>query len=128
MDFSEFGVKADHIGYAVNDLDRISDFYASLGFSLGPVEDVPSLRQRMRIIEKDGLKIEFLAPYDGTRAGIQHTAYICRDIDGAFAHAKESGCRIAVPVTRFGNRRFFFFSDPEGCYVEFMEYDAKEEE
>ncbi len=118
-----FGLRFDHVGCAVNDLERISEFYDGLGYSLGETTDCPEMRQRMRTIEKDGFRLELLSPYGGTRAGLQHTAYMCSDVEGACREAGEAGCRIVVPVTRHNSRRFAFIQDPDGIYVEFMQDD-----
>lgn len=119
-------IKIDHIGYVTNSLEKLIKFHEDLGFNVYPEEDAPNMNQKMQIIEKDGVKIEFLAPYTSPppqSLGAQHFAYSCSGIEELLATFEKNGYKAVVPVSKYKDRKFFFIRDPQGVYVEFMEYE-----
>ena len=57
-------MKIDHIGYAVKRIDRALSAFEKLGFVFEPVIDDRNRNVKLAFGEKDGFRIELVAPLD----------------------------------------------------------------
>ncbi len=133
--FSEF----DHVGLIVRDMDKVVEYYHSLGF--GPFKPMPELpfaelKERGKPPAKDtvlvfrvgnigNVKFELIQPVSGESMnmeflkkkgeGINHFAYIVKDIEKATAEMTGKGLEVVLSGKfRNGGGIAFFNTDKYG--------------
>jgi methylmalonyl-CoA/ethylmalonyl-CoA epimerase len=106
-------MKLDHIGIAVKDLEEARKLYGqTLGFKVGPPEELPERKLRIAMVEIGGAVIELLFPTDPESPvgkflakngpGVQHLCYQVEDIGKELAALKAAGVRLIDEQPRPG--------------------------
>ena len=72
-------MKIDHIGYAVKRIDRALSAFEKLGFVFEPVIDDRNRNVKLAFGEKDGFRIELVAPLD-KKAGSPVDQYLSHPV------------------------------------------------
>lgn len=113
----------DHIGYAVKKIERAIRSFEVLGFHFG--EEINDTDRNVKLIfgEKDGYRIELVAPLDKKQAspvdqylinsaGIPyHICYKSECFDKQIEELKSEGFKVVIepePAVAFGGRRVVF--------------------
>lgn len=135
------GIRLDHIGIAVNDLEAGSAFWKLLGLSQGEDERNDEQGVDIRFFEtehgSDATRIELLAPtgddtpigrFLGKKGpGIQQIAFRVDDLDALILRLKAEGVRLIneTPSQGAHGSRIAFVhpSSTGGVLVELLEYD-----
>lgn len=122
--------KMDHIGLAVNDLERDRAWYLSLGF-----------REIGRFVTPDGEPVSFLdngsvvyevyqplISVSGAAAGkIDHISFVSEDIEADYREALDQGYKVCTnaieEISTFWEKgiRYFKLESPTGEQVEFCQ-------
>lgn len=125
--------KVDHIGIAVNDLDKSIPYYTEiLGLPLLKIEEVESEKVRVAFIDAGNIKIELLTPIDETSAiygflskrgeGIHHIAFGVTGIEDRLAELKEKGVQLINELPKIGaGGAEVAFLHPKSSYGVLME-------
>lgn len=106
-------LKIDHIGIAVDALDKIAPVYRDLlNLGKGHEEEVPSEKVKTHFFEAGEVHIELLEATDPNSAiakfvdkrgpGINHICYLVDDIQGAIDEAKAKGYQVLDEKPRNG--------------------------
>ena len=113
----------DHIGYAVKRIDRAITAFQKLGFEFEPVIDDKDRNVKLAFGNKDGYRIELVAPLDKKQESpVDHylsnavgTPYhICYESDNLNAEIEElktQGYKVVIeprPAVAFGGQRVVF--------------------
>jgi LAO/AO transport system kinase len=109
----------DHIGIAVNDLDKAVQFYAAIGLKAEHRETVETEKVRVAMLPAADSRIELLeaAASDSPISkflekrgpGLHHIALRVPDLDGALARLRQSGARLLnEPRAGAGGHRYVF--------------------
>lgn len=116
-------MKIDHIGYAVKRIDRALKAFEKLGFAFEPVVDDTARNVKIAFGEKDGYRIELIAPLDkkkdspvdqylsNTFGTPYHICYESADFDNEIESLKAEGFRVVIepePAVAFGGKRVIF--------------------
>lgn len=124
----QFKIQADHTGMVTKNMDEAVRFYTEvMGYEVDSLKDLEASKLKCGLLSKDGHIIELLEPYnkdempDG-KFGLKHIAYSCENLDGLHEELKNRGYTILTSPGPFSKGRFFFAADPDGAFVEFMEY------
>jgi methylmalonyl-CoA/ethylmalonyl-CoA epimerase len=134
------GIRLDHIGIAVNDLESGSVFWKLLGLCQGDDERNDEQGVDIRFFETDGAdaaRIELLAPtgedtpiarFLGKKGpGIQQIAFRVDDLESLLLRLKAEGVRLIneTPSQGAHGSRIAFVhpSSTGGVLVELLEYD-----
>lgn len=108
-----------HVCMKVADVQKSVDFYTSqFGYAVRLRWDGGALLR-----SPDGTQLEFF-PID-EEEGYSHVAYICTDVDAAYAHLLQNGCTsvsapesLTIPSTPGLPVRIAFVRDPAGNKIE----------
>jgi LAO/AO transport system kinase len=103
----------DHVGIAVDDLDRVLTFYRdALGLNVLPPEEIPSQKVRVHVLPLGGSSLELLEPtaddspiarYVQKRGpGIHHITLRVENIHDALAQLRARGVRLIDETPRAG--------------------------
>jgi methylmalonyl-CoA/ethylmalonyl-CoA epimerase len=106
----------DHVGVAVSDLERATDFYeGTFGMPLVHRETVESQGVEAALLDVGDGHVELLRPLGPETAvgrfiekrgeGLHHVAYRVEDIDATLATLKEAGVQLIDAEARIGIRR-----------------------
>jgi len=105
-------LKIDHIGIAVNDLEKSLEFYEALGMKADGTEVVEEQKVKVAFLPTGDSEIELLesTSEDGPIArhiekkgeGIQHLALRVENIEEAIADLIEKGVRMIDQKPRYG--------------------------
>jgi methylmalonyl-CoA/ethylmalonyl-CoA epimerase len=129
-------LKIDHIGVAVENLQKALQFYSGLmGLRSGGTEEVAEQKVKVAFIPVGESEIELLEPTspDGPIArfitsrgpGIQHIAFRVADIEKALKELKAQGVRLIDEKPRCGARgariAFLHPKETQGVLVELCE-------
>ena len=135
------GIRLDHIGIAVDDLDSGSAFWQLLGLSQGEDECNDEQGVNIRFFETEQAtvptRIELLAPIasdtpigrflEKRGSGIQQIAFRVDDLDSLISRLKSEGVRLIneSPAEGAHGSRIAFVhpSSTGGVLVELLEYD-----
>ncbi len=113
----------DHIGYAVKRIDRAQAAFERLGFVFYPVVDDTDRNVRISFGEKDGYRIELVAPLDKKKASPvdeylrktpgtpYHICYESDDLDGEIEKLEQQGFKVVIdprPAIAFEGKRVVF--------------------
>lgn len=130
--------RIDHVGIAVDDLDRAKEFYART-FGLQTVHEEQNAEQGVReamLAVGDGTsQVQLLAPLgpdspiarflERRGAGMQHIAYAVRDIDTVCSVMRSRGVRLLFEEPRPGTAgsriNFIHPKDGGGVLIELVE-------
>lgn len=116
-------MKIDHIGYAVRRIDRALSAFERLGFVFEPVIDDTDRNVKLSFGEKDGYRIELVAPLDkkaespvaqylrNSVGTPYHICYQSEDLDKDAKELEKQGFKIVIEpraAIAFGGRRVMF--------------------
>ncbi len=116
-------MKIDHIGYAVKRIDRALNVFEKLGFVFGQVIDDAERNVKLAFGEKDGYRIELVAPLDkkaespvdrylSNAAGTPyHICYQSEELDRDVEKLEKQGFKVVIKpraAIAFGGRRVVF--------------------
>ena len=116
-------MKIDHIGYAVKRIDRAITAFQILGFEFEPVIDDTDRNVKLAFGNKDGLRIELVAPLDkkqdspvdqylSNAVGTPyHICYESDNLDAEIEELKTQGFKVVIEprsAVAFGGRRVVF--------------------
>lgn len=109
----------DHIGIAVNDLEKAVQFYAAIGLKAEHRETVETEKVHVAMLPAADSRIELLEPaasdspiskfLEKRGPGLHHIALRVPDLDGALARLRQSGARLLnEPRAGAGGHRYVF--------------------
>ena len=116
-------MKIDHIGYAVKRIDRALSSFEKLGYVFEPVIDDTDRNVKLAFGEKDGYRIELVAPLDKKQESPvdqylsnavgtpYHICYESDMFDDEIEELKAQGFKVVIepkPAVAFGGRRVVF--------------------
>jgi len=114
-------MKLDHIGIAVESLEKASGFYKSLGLEIEAVEEVAEQKVKVAILPLGESRVELLESLDPEGPvgkfvakkgqGLHHIAVRVEDLAGTLAKLAESGVQLIDREPRRG---------AEGCLIAFV--------
>ena len=116
-------MKIDHIGYAVKRIDRAITAFQKLGYEFEPVIDDTDRNVKLAFGDKDGYRIELVAPLDkkqgspvdqylsNTGGTPYHICYESDNLDSEIEELKAQGYKVVIEpksAVAFGGRRVVF--------------------
>lgn len=116
-------MKIDHIGYAVKRIDRALTAFQKLGFEFEPVIDDTDRNVKLAFGDKDGYRIELVAPLDKKQESPvdqylsnavgtpYHICYESESLDAEIEELAKQGFKVVIeprPAVAFGGRRVVF--------------------
>lgn len=116
-------MKIDHIGYAVKRIDRAITAFLKLGFEFEPVIDDTDRNVKLAFGNKDGYRIELVAPLDKKQESPvdqylsnavgtpYHICYESENLDAEIDELVKQGFKVVIeprPAVAFGGRRVVF--------------------
>ncbi len=116
-------MKIDHIGYAVKRIDRALTSFEKLGFTFEPTIDDVDRNVKLAFGEKDGYRIELVAPLDKKQKSPvdqylenaigtpYHICYQSGDFDNEIKQLESQGFKVIIepkPAVAFGGKRVVF--------------------
>ena len=116
-------MKIDHIGYAVKRIDRALTSFEKLGFTFEPTIDDVDRNVKLAFGEKDGYRIELVAPLDKKQKSPvdqylenaigtpYHICYQSGDVDNEIKQLESQGFKVIIepkPAVAFGGKRVVF--------------------
>ena len=116
-------MKIDHIGYAVKRIDRALTSFEKLGFTFEPTIDDVDRNVKLAFGEKDGYRIELVAPLDKKQKSPvdqylenaigtpYHICYQSEDFDNEIKQLESQGFKVIIepkPAVAFGGKRVVF--------------------
>ena len=114
-------MKLDHIGIAVESIEKAKIFYEEMGLSIRALEEVPEQKVRVAVFPVGESRIELLETLDPEGPvgkflakkgqGLHHIAMKVDDIRAAIAKLKEKGIEMIDREPRRG---------AEGCLIAFV--------
>lgn len=115
--------KIDHIGIAVNSLEKSIPIFINLGLALIGIEEVPSQKVKVAMFEIGNVHIELLEPtspespigkfLEKRGEGLHHISYEADDIEGQMENYKSLGFEFIDPEPREGaHGSLVFFLHP----------------
>ena len=129
-------MKIDHIGYAVKRIDRAIAAFQKLGYEFEPVIDDTDRNVKLAFGDKDGYRIELVAPLDKKQespvdqylcnaVGIPyHICYESESLDAEIEELKTQGYKVVIeprPAVAFGDRRVVFMMNIGFGLIEIVE-------
>ena len=141
MKISELVVKVRHLGVVVDDIETSVNKYKKIyDIDDKDIKIIPPLNEeapdtRFAFLPLGGMEFELIQPISdhfrnligNPSAGINHIAYIVKDLDKAVARMQEKGVRLGH-VTKDGildmkrsKVAYFNIEDTDGLLVEFVE-------
>ncbi|MBI5629287.1 MAG: VOC family protein [Elusimicrobia bacterium] len=132
------GLRLNHIGYAVEDIERYwNDFFQPLFEPCGisRVYEDPLQKVRVAFITlASGERVELVEPMDESspvsrilkarRGGFYHLCYEARGLEPEIKRFEEKGCRLIsgpTPAVAFEGRRIAFLYTPQNDVIELVE-------
>ena len=116
-------MKIDHIGYAVKRIDRALNFFETLGYTFEPIIDDTDRNVKLAFGEKDGYRIELVAPLDkkqispvdqylsNTNGTPYHICYQSKNFNKEIEQLESQGYKVVIepkPAVAFGGRNVVF--------------------
>jgi LAO/AO transport system kinase len=124
----------DHIGIAVNDLEKAVQFYESIGLKVERRETVETEKVHVAMLPTPDSRIELLEPaaldspiskfLDKRGPGLHHIALRVPDLDAALVRLRKSGARLLnEPRAGAGGHRYVFIhpASTEGVLLELIQ-------
>jgi methylmalonyl-CoA/ethylmalonyl-CoA epimerase len=114
------GLAVDHLGVAVASLDEAVKAWEALGFSTGPIHDVPSEKVRAAFLPAGEARFELLEPTEPgsviarfleKRSGLHHVCVLVDDLDATLERLRAGGVELVGEAPRVG---------AGGCRVAFV--------
>jgi methylmalonyl-CoA epimerase len=121
--------KLDHIGIAVNDIDKASKVYTIMGLSIESIETVTSQRVKTAHIKINDTNIELLEPTDELSPvykfiqkkgeGIHHLAFKVKDINESVELLRKEGFTFTTecPIKGANNKLAIFIHPKNTNYT-----------
>jgi methylmalonyl-CoA/ethylmalonyl-CoA epimerase len=120
------GIRIDHLGIAVANLDAARGLYTSLGLEVAQQETVEHEQVRVAMIPVEGGRIELLEPTSEDSPvgrflkkrgeGLHHVALQVEDIAATLATLKAQGVRLVNEQVQVGaGGHFYFFVHPSSA-------------
>lgn len=126
MEFSENITGIQHIGIPTMDVEKSAAFYRALGFEEKLREK--GMRGPVVFMGRNNLMLEFYVPEAcaGCAGAVDHFALDVRDVDAAFAQAKQLGLKLLdqeIQTRPFWEKgvRFFNVEGPNQEKIEFSQ-------
>ncbi len=104
--------KLDHIGIAVEDIEKAAEAYEKLGFTVESVDDVPGFGVKVAFLPMEGGNVELVQPVADDSAmakflakkgqGIHHLCFEVEDIRAELARLAEAGVQLVDAEPREG--------------------------
>ncbi len=126
-------LKVHHIGYLVKKIDKAAQTFIQLGYTAGPVTHDTSRGTDICFLEKDGMRVELIAPYTDTSvvSGLMnrykncayHICYESTQFDNDLEKLTGSGWHqigTPLPAPAFGGRRVVFLMHPSIGMIELL--------
>ena len=116
-------MKIDHIGYAVKRIDRALSSFENLGYVFGAVIDDADRNVKLAFGEKDGYRIELVAPLNQKQESPvdqylsnaiwipYHICYQSEDLNKEIKQLESQGFKMVIepkPAVAFGSRKVVF--------------------
>ena len=140
--------KIDHINIVVKDLEKVEQFFLSLGFELQNqsklkgdwisqtvgLENVDAEYVRLTL-PGDSMSLELISfdnppineidyPYKANTQGFRHLAFQVKDIEKTVAVLRKKGIEPFSPIQEFNKtgKKLVYFRGPEGILLELAQY------
>ena len=104
--------KLDHIGIAVEDIEKAVEAYERLGFTVESVDDVPGFGVKVAFLPMESGNVELVQPVKDDSAmakylekkgeGIHHLCFEVHDIQAELARLEAAGVELVDKVPRQG--------------------------
>jgi len=104
--------KLDHIGIAVEDIEKAVEAYERLGFTVESVDDVPGFGVRVAFLPMENGSVELVQPVKDASAmakylekkgeGIHHLCFEVYDIRAELKRLEAAGVQLVDKVPRTG--------------------------
>ena len=128
MAISDFVLGLQHIGIPTSNLEKSSEFFLSLGFSIIQREQLPDSQKRVQFLQCKNVVVEvweeegMVVPR--AIGAIDHIAFDVQNIQEAFEQAKESKLHLLqkeIQFLPFGERgvRYFSVLGPDNVVIEY---------
>ena len=105
-------LKLDHIGIAVEDIEKAVETYERLGFTVESVDDVPGFGVKVAFLPMESGNVELVQPVKDDSAmakylekkgeGIHHLCFEVHDIQAELARLEAAGVELVDKVPRQG--------------------------
>ncbi len=135
------GVRFDHIGYAVADIEKyLDEFFVPLfePVDVSPIVEDPLQGVRIAFATlAGGERIELIEPMDDSspvskylgdrRGGLYHLCYSTDSLEDAVEQFRAKRCMVfsgPTPAAAFGGRRIVFLFTPQRDIIELVERDS----
>lgn len=122
----------DHVGIKVKDLNASLEFYCGK-LGLKQLEVITLLGNDYYFVGNESIRIELEPgkPSDtqsdmAAMTGLYHIAFKVNDIDALAARLEAAGVKFRLPVVRIRPDRpkIAFIEDPDGVFIQLMDYSA----
>jgi methylmalonyl-CoA/ethylmalonyl-CoA epimerase len=104
--------KLDHIGVAVEDIDKAIETYRNLGFTVESIDDVPAFGVKVAFLPMESGNVELVQPVQDDSAmakflekkgqGIHHLCFEVPDIRAELARLEAAGVQLVDREPRQG--------------------------
>jgi len=104
--------KLDHIGIAVEDIEKAAEAYEKLGFTVESVDDVPGFGVKVAFLPMDSGNVELVQPVKDDSAmakylekkgqGIHHLCFEVHDLQAELKRLETAGVQLVDKVPRTG--------------------------
>jgi methylmalonyl-CoA epimerase len=130
-------VSIDHLGIAVESLDRAAEFYRSIGLDVEQRKTVAGETVRVAVLPAGDSRIELLEPSDadspigkflaGNGPGLHHVALRVPDLNAAVERLRACGARLLDEPRRGAGGHLYVFVHPAsagGILLELIQESA----
>jgi methylmalonyl-CoA/ethylmalonyl-CoA epimerase len=129
------GMRIDHIGYAVKNIDKAKKSMEALGYTFEPTIEDNDRNIFIAFGELDGYRVELVAPMgeEGTPVDMYlskigptpyHICYRSSDIEADIAELQKNRFKVSIPLApaiAFGNKRVVFMYSLSVGLIEIVE-------
>ena len=128
------GMRIDHIGYAVKNIDKARKSMEALGYAFEPTVEDKDRNIFIAFGELDGYRVELVAPMgEGSPVDMYlskigptpyHICYRSSDIEADIAELQKNRFKVSVPLApaiAFGNKRVVFMFSLSVGLIEIVE-------
>lgn len=127
-------MRIDHIGYAVNNIDKARKSMEALGYAFEPTVEDKDRNIFIAFGELDGYRVELVAPMgEGSPVDMYlskigptpyHICYRSSDIEADIAELQKNRFKVSIPLApaiAFGNKRVVFMYSLSVGLIEIVE-------
>ncbi len=127
-------MRIDHIGYAVNNIDKAKKSMETIGYTFEPTVEDKDRDIFIAFGELDGYRVELVAPMgEGSPVDMYlskigptpyHICYRSSDIEADIAELQKNRFKVSVPLApaiAFGNKRVVFMYSLSVGLIEIVE-------